>query len=116
MTTTNVLGVIETTDGELHMIQQEPTDGSGEALTIYDMAGSAKTLGDHLFGKVISRIALQLSDGSILTSLVHTQEGRTVHAIYGGERLAGSEDVYNIDMPVSIPVDKKTILTITTAD
>ncbi len=116
MTTTNVQGVIETSDGGLYDIQQEPTDGSGEALTIYNLAGAAKTLGDVLYGKIITRIALQLSDGSILTSLVVTQNGRTTHAWYGGERIANSPDVYNLDQNVVIPVDKRTIITITTAE
>jgi len=116
MTTTNLHGVIETTDGGVHSIQQEPTDGAATALTIYDLAGTQRTLGDALFQKVIRRIAIQLSDGSILTSLVITQNGKTTHAFYGSERIANSPDTYNLDVLVNIPVDKTTVLTINCAE
>ena len=116
MTTTNVLGIITTGNGKEHMIQQEPTDGTPENLTIYDLAGASKEIYDILKGQVIKRIQLQCSDGSILNYLKVVQDGKLTHQFFAGERIANSEDVYNLDVNVSIPVMETTVITIDTTD
>ena len=116
MTTTNLVGVIETTDGMVYAIQQEPTDGAAENITIYDISGTARNLYDHLFGKVIRRICIQASDGSILAEVEVTQNGAVTHNYFMGERIANSPDRANLDIIVNIPVTKQTRMTVNTTD
>ena len=114
MATTNIQGVIETSNGGLHHVEVEPTDAAAaSALTIRDLGGVKRTLGEHLNGQTITRIAIQASDGSILTQLYVTQDGRRTRDYYAGERIANSPDVYNIDLTgIGIPVDQKTAIMI----
>lgn len=116
MTSTNLLGVITDDRGQIHMIQQEPSDGSAENLTKYDLAGDNKELYDVLKGRVIKRIQIQASDGSVLTYIECKQDGRLTHLFHGGERIANSEEVYNLDIEVAIPVDDNTVIQVKTAD
>lgn len=116
MTTTQIVGIIETSDGEQHMVDQTVTDGTPEALTILDLGGSLRNVYDHLFMKTITRIALQASDGSILDYVEVTQNGETTHYWEAGERIANSPEVYNLDVRTNIPVLKTTRINIDTAD
>jgi hypothetical protein len=116
MSTTNLVGVIETTDGNVHAIQQEPTDGTPEAVTIYDISGTARNIYDQLFGKVIRRICIQASDGSILSTLYVTQNGARTHDFVAGERIANGPDRSNIDVLVNIPVNKQTRMMVDCTD
>lgn len=116
MTTTDIVGKVVTSDGREHLVNQVVTDGTPEALTIQDLSGTDRNLYDHLFGKVITRIKLQASDGSILDYVQVTQDGQETHYWECGERIANSPEVYNLDEIVNIPVLKTTRINIDTAD
>lgn len=98
MTTTDIQGVV-VADGYAYHLVGEPTDAAAQSvLNIRDLTGGTGAIGAKLFGKTISRIALQASDGSILTSAnLYNGLGGLVLALYGGERLASSEADWNID-------------------
>jgi len=116
MTVNNVTGFVRTSDGRFHQIFQGVTDGTPEALTIYDLAGSDRNIYDHLYGKIITKIALQVDDGGILDYVQVTQNGEETHYWEAGERIANSPEVYNLEVNVTIPVLKTTRINIDTAD
>jgi len=116
MTDTDIIGKIVTNDGMLHQIFQTVTDGTPEALTIYDLAGENKNLYDYLLGKVIVRIEIQASGGSVLDYLQVTQNGATTHYFTGGERLDATPDRNNLAVDVAIPVLETTRINVDTAD
>jgi hypothetical protein len=116
MSTTNLLGKITLNDGEELLINQEPTDGSAENLTYQSVDGSDNEIYDNLVGKIIKRIQIQASDGSVLTYVEVKQDGKLTHLVYAGERIANSPELYNLDVMVAIPVTKRTRIQVKTGD
>lgn len=110
MTTTNLNGIVTTIDGDFYHLEGEPTDAAAASeLNIRDVAGTSQSMKDALRGKAISRIQLQASDGSILTSMGVMKNGQYIIFVYGGERLASSPQAANIDVwDLNIPVDDTT--------
>ena len=98
MTTTNLNGVLETNKGLFHL-EGEPTDAaSASELKVRDISGTSQSLKDIIRGATITRIAIQASDGSVLTSVAVYQNGAVVNSYYAGERIANSPERYNIDI------------------
>lgn len=119
MTTTDIQGVVQTSDGLIWHMVGEPTDAAAESvLNMRDIAGNADTVGNVLQGRTIVRIALQASDGSILTSLnIYGPGGERTHSYYGGERLASSNAIWNFDIRgIAIPVTKATTFKVVSND
>ena len=118
MATTNVQGIVITSDGGFHHVEVEPTDAaSASALTIRDVGGVKHTWGDFLNGKVIVGMYVQLSDGSILTQLYFTNNGEVTRDYLAGERLAGSSQNYNLILRgISEPINKTCTCMIVTND
>lgn len=119
MTTTDVQGVVEIDNSEYFHLVGEPTDGAAEsALNIRDISGAADAIGKKLAGHVLTRLALQASDGSILTSAnLYDGKGARILALYGGERLASSNMDWALELEdLSIPIDEGMTLKIVTAD
>ena len=113
MTTTNLVGRIRTSDGNLYVTQGEPTDAAAESEhKILDIAGSQKSLKDVILGKVITDLDIQASDGSIFTSTnIYGPGGVRLHSLLGGERIASSPEIWNISLHgVQIPVTESTII------
>jgi hypothetical protein len=118
MTTTDILGKIVCSDGSEHMICCEPTDAAAEsAVTLKDLTATSQNF-DTLQGRTIIRIAIQASDGSILTSLnLYDAGGGKTHSFYGGERVAGTGETWNLDLRgLSIPIAKGCAMKIVTND
>jgi len=118
MTTTDVQGVVEADGYQYHLVG-EPTDAAAESvLNIRDLTGGTGTIGSKLVGKTMTRLALQASDGSILTSAnLYNGKGGRVLSVYGGERLASSEADWNIDVRgLNIFIDEGMTLKIVTND
>jgi len=98
MTTTNISGIIETSKGDFHA-EGEPTDAAAASeLQIRDISGNLKSWRDIIRGATVTRIALQASDGSILTSVAIYEGGAVKHSYYAGERIASSQERFNIDI------------------
>ena len=116
MTDTDIIGKIITADGALHQIFQTVTDGTPEALTIYDLAGTDKNIYEYLLGKTIKRIEIQASDGSILDYVQVTQNGAETHYVECGERGAQAFERANLEIDVHIPVTETTRINVDTAD
>jgi hypothetical protein len=118
MATTNVQGIIVTSDGKFHHVEVEPTDAAAaSALTIRDVGGVKHTWGDYLAGKTITDVYVQLSDGSILTQLYFTNNGERTRDYLAGERLAGSSQNYNLILRgIREPINKTCTCMIVTND
>lgn len=110
VTTTNLVGFLKMASGNILCLQGEPTDAAAASeLNVLDVAGTSQSLKDAGRGETITRIALQASDGSILTSLGIYKNGQYVIFHYGGERLADGPHAANLDIwDLSIPIDDTT--------
>ena len=116
MTTTNVSSIIHTSDGMLYHGEGEPTDAAAASEhNIRDIAGTSQSVKDALRGKTITRIEIQASDGSILTSFGIMKNSQYIYFTYGGERVASSPSTTNLDIwDLNILVDETTKLMIVT--
>jgi len=119
MTTTDIQGFIETTDGGIFPVYTNITDGATmvEVKVVDDAGGNAQSLYAYLRNRVITRIALQASDGSILDAVKILDNGRPIVWEYGGERVASSPSAANIDIwDLAVPVSDTTFLYCGTTD
>ena len=116
MTDTDAIGKIVTQDGEVHQIMQTITDGTAETLKVFDLGGSEKEIYKYLLGRVIRRIEIQVSDGSVLDYIQVTQNGVETHYIEGGERGSEANRRSNLELDVNIPILATTRINIDTAD
>lgn len=110
MTTTNLNGIISTASGKYFHLEGEPTDAAAASeLNVRDVAGTSQSVKDACRGETITRIQIQACDGSILTSMGVQKNGSYVIFVYGGERVASSPSVANIDVwDLAIVVDDTT--------
>lgn len=118
MTTTNLNGFIKTASGKYLHLEGEPTDAAAASeLQVKDLANIAVSLYNAARGETISRIALQASDGSILSSLGIYKNGQYSHFFYGGERVANSPITSNLDIwDLNVEVDETTKLMVVVND
>jgi hypothetical protein len=119
MTTTDVLGRLKTSDGGLHFLFGNGfTDGTETELKVYDLAGNSVSVGDHLHGKTLQELGLQLTDGSILTTaILYGADGGIVASWRGCERITGNSFFYNMEAKkLAIPLVKGMVLKVNTAD
>jgi len=118
MTDTDAIGKIVTEDGGLHQIMQTITDGTPETLKIFDLGGNEKEIYQYLLGRIIKRIEIQVSDGSILDYIQVTQNGAETHYMECGERIHTTANPIrsNLEINVHIPITDSTRINIDTAD
>jgi len=117
MTTTNVIGILDLHDGSQLLLQGEPTDGVATELQVLDQSNALSNIAVAALKKAITRIRIQASDGSIVTTLIAYKNGAATHTFYGGERIAASPEKWNLDIRgIAIPVDDTFSLKINCAD
>lgn len=128
MTTSDIQLVLTTTDGRRHHGYLDgATDGAETEIKCRDLAGTLTPVGEFLEGKVIQRIEVQVTDGSILTTLkYYAKTGQATHTFYGGERpiagdltlnAFGQDAARNIDIRgLAIKVEKGAVLKVNCAD
>ena len=116
MTTTDVQARI-LASGLNHAWLNGTTDGSETELQIRDIAGSAKSFGDHLEGQTLRSLRIQLSDGSILTTCILYDEKGGVLASWRGNERTGHDFLYTLRADgLSIPMRKGMKLKVNTGD
>jgi len=122
MTDTNAQGYITLDNGEkLHLFGISTggvfTDGSEAEVYVKDIAGNQSQLWKVAEGRVITEIAIQAADGSILTTCkIYSPKGGVIASWRGNERTA-SDTVYNLRVKgLAIPIFKGTIMKLNTAD
>jgi len=126
MTDTNAQGFLEFSDGSwchLYGISTGSvfTDATEAEMYVRTLGGSQETLAKSHEGKVISRIAIQAADGSIVTTCKIYDAKNGVVAFYrGNERnvtTVKNGETYDIDVRgLAIPILKGTVLKLNTAD
>ena len=126
MSSTAAQGFIEFTDGSwchLYGISTGGvfTDGTEAEMYVRNYGGAQEQLFKSHEGKAISRVALQLADGSILTTcMIYDPKGGVVARWRGSERNVTSVvhgDVYDLNVRgLAIPVTKGTVIKLNTAD
>jgi hypothetical protein len=126
MTDTAAQGFIEFADGgfvHLYGISTGGvfTDGTEAEMYVRTIGGSQETLAKSNEGRVISRVAIQLADGSICTTCKIYDASNGVVAFWrGSERNVTSvvnEEIYDINVSgLAIPVRKGTVIKLNTAD
>lgn len=126
MTDTNAQGFVEFSDGTWsHLFGISTggvfTDGTEAEMYVRTIGGGYEQLFKSNEGKAISRLALQLADGSILTTaIIYDAKGGVVARFRGSERNVTSVvhgDAYDLDVRgLAIPVNKGTVLKLNTAD
>ena len=112
MTTTDVYGFVETASGKFFHIFTNLTDAAaaGEVKIVDQGFGNAQSVKDALRGETITRCAVAVCDGSILTQFGIKKGGAYIFHSYGGERLASGPQATNLDIwGLSIPVDDTTL-------
>jgi hypothetical protein len=116
MTTTDIEGLITASGRDYHVFLNGSTDGTETTTKILDVSNTAKDVGDHLKGKIIERIALQCSDGSILSTVIlYDPTAGVVLSAVGCERT--SNQLYNIDLQnLSVPIVDGMLLKTNCAD
>ena len=126
MTDTNAQGFVEFSDGtwaHLYGISTGGvfTDGTEAEMYVRNMGGGQEQLFKSTEGKVINRIAIQVADGSIITTaILYDAKSGVVARWRGSERNVTSVvhgDVYDLDVRgLAIPVTKGMVLKLNTAD
>jgi hypothetical protein len=116
MTTTDTEGLIEANGRVYHLFQNGSTDGTETEIKVLTPAGASVSVGVHLKGQTITRLALQCSDGSILSTVIlyGADAGVKLSAV-GCERT--SNQLYNIDLKdLRVPVTDGDLLKTNCAD
>ena len=118
MTTTDVLGRIDTGTGLHFLYGNGFTDGTETELKVQDLGGNLVSLGDHLAGKAIREIAVQCSDGSVCTTLkIYSPTGGVIAYWRGRERLVGNDMHYNLEAKgLALRIERGMLLKINTGD
>jgi len=118
MTTTDVVGVVETDRGLYHYFLNGTTDGTGGNGSIRDISGALKSIGSSLYGQRIKRIALAATIGSVLTYIkLIAGDGSVKLFARGCELDANSRTIYCMEARgLDIAVDKGMELFCMTAD
>lgn len=117
MTTTDVLGRIKTSGGNLYQLFGNGfTDGNETELKIREIGGALQSLGDAIPGQTITELALQCSDGSILTTCkLYDIDAGVIASWRGNERTTWA--FTNLDVKgLAIPVRKGMVLKVNTGD
>jgi len=126
MTDTSSQGFVVFADGSwCHLFQAIDgtvlVDGTEQELAVRTPGGSYESLWKSNMGKIITRIAWQVADGSIVTSLKLYDAFNGVVAYFtGSERNVTSvvnAEIYNVDVRgLAIPVTRGLIIKGNTAD
>lgn len=125
MTSTSAQGFVVFSDGSFAHLQGISTgaaftDGTEAEMYVRTIGGSFEQLQRSHENKVITRLALQLADGSILTTAkIYDAKNGVVANFRGVERntAACPENIYNLDVRgLAIPVLKGTTLKLNCAD
>jgi PAS domain-containing protein len=126
MTDTNAQGIIDFTDGSaVHMYGISTggvfTDGTEAEMYVRTVGGSQEQLWKSNSGKAISRIRIQVADGSfIATCKIYDPKNGVVAFWRGSERNITSvknNEIYDINVGgLAIPVQKGTVLKLNTTD
>ena len=123
MTDTNAQGFMVFTDGSwchLYGISTGGvfTDGTEAEMYVRNYGGAQEQLFKAHEGKNISRVAIQVADGSIVTTcIIYDAKNGVVARWRGSERTAAKGNTYDIDVRgLAIPVHKGTVIKLNTAD
>jgi hypothetical protein len=126
MTDTNAQGIIDFSDGtSVHMYGISTggvfTDATEAEMYVRTVGGSQEQLWKSNSGKSISRIRIQVADGSIITTCKIYDTNSGVVAFWrGSERnitTVKNSEIYDLDVAgLNIPVVKGTVLKLNTAD
>ena len=126
MTDTSSQGFIEFSDGTwVHLFQAIDgtvlVDGTEQELAVRTPGGSYESLWKSNLGKTISRIAWQVADGSIVTSLkLYDAKNGVVSYMTGSERnktTVKNSEIYDVDVRgLAIPVTRGLVIKGNTAD
>jgi len=126
MTSTSAQGFVEFSDGSWAHLQGISTgaaftDTTEAEMYVRTMGGSFEQIFKSFEGKVITRIAIQLADGSIITSCkIYDPKGGVVAYWRGSERNVTSVthgDVYDLNVRgLAIPIVKGTAIKLNCAD
>ena len=122
MTDTNAQGYLKLDNGEkLHLFGISTggvfTDGSEAEIYVKDIAGNQSQLWKVAEGRRINEIALQLADGSILTTCkVYAPKGGVIASWRGNER-TGNDFTYNLRVKgLNLPIEKGTVIKLNCAE
>ena len=126
MSSTNAQGFVVFSDGSwahLYGISTGGsfTDGTEAEMYVRTLGGAQEQLYKSHEGKIITRISIQLADGSILTTaMLYSANSGVVARWRGSERNVTSVvhgDVYDLNVKgLAIPVTKGMVLKLNTAD
>lgn len=105
-TTSDTVGYIKASGTKYFLFLNGSTDGNETEIKLYEDGGGTKSLGEALEGKTLEEIALQVSDGSILTTCkVYEGQGTTKLSFVGNERTARdllwNLRVQNLQVPIT---------------
>jgi len=111
------MGRVRTNAGLFFLYGNGFTDGTATELKVLDIAGNSISLGEHCDRQTLQEIGVQLSDGSICTTLIlYGKDGGIVCSWRGNERTS-NDWFYNVESKgLNIPLVKGMILKINTAD
>lgn len=117
MTTTDVQGRIVAGGGLHHLWLNGATDGTETEIKVRGLGGELSSIGEALLGQVLQNIAIQASDGSILTTLkLYDNAGGVLLSIRGNERtvrnLLTNASVGNLNIKITSGM----LLKVNTAD
>lgn len=117
MTSTNAQGYLMINGKPYHVYKAPFTDTTEAELQILTVGGSYESLWKSHAGERLQEIAIQLADGSILTTCkVYDSTGGVVASFRGNER-TGSDLIYNLRAKgLNIPITKGMVIKCNTAD
>lgn len=117
MTTTDTLGYVVVSGKKYFVFLNGGTDGSDTEIKLYDDGGTARSLGEALEGNVLQEVALQSTDGSILTTFaIYDPQGAKLHSFVGNERTA-RDLLWNLRIKgIHVRIERGTIMKVNTGD
>lgn len=116
MTTTDILGFARCGNKNYTIFLNGSTDGTETNTQVYTPGGVLKDFGEALAGQTLNRLALQCSDGSILSTVIlYSSDGGVLLSAVGCERTSNQR--YNIDLQnLSIRIEDGMLLKTNCAD
>jgi len=118
MTTTDTHGRAITNGGIYHLWLDGGTDGTETEIKVRAVSGTLNSIGDALKGQTLSRLTLQCSIGSILTTCkLYSPNGGVIASYRAGEILAQDGPPWNLDVQgLAIQLQEGMVLKINTTD